>query len=216
MLTTPEECEIIGALMGDGFIHRSKKYYIGFTGNPKTDVEYYDYILELVKKVWNKETKAKVRARGLRVAIYSKYIVTRLICDFGLDYNAGKTERVYMPKIIFEDWNLARATIRGLVDTDGTVFTANKPRSPNYPSIEWATSSKKLFEQVKYLLIKQGFRISSWSYTPKDGRLTSYRIGLNGRKNLKKWLDDIGFSNTYKLKRAQNIIGTLAQPGRAH
>ena len=204
---TTEECEIIGAIIGDGYIHIGHNYVVGLTGSPKDDAEYYKYLLGSVKKVWKKDVKAKVRARGLRVAIYSKDIVYRLVNYFKLPYGEAKSLNAQIPEQIFSNWKLARHTIRGLFDTDGTVFVADKPGSPNYPSIEFATSSIVLAKQVKALLSANGFRVSNiWSYKSKNSTLTTHRLALNGRENLKRWLEKIGFSNPYKYRRAINAL----------
>jgi len=206
---TAEESEIIGALIGDGYIHRKDKrsYCIGFTGSPQNDVEYYEYILGLIKKVWKKDAKAKVRARGLRVAIHSKEIVTRLIDYFNMPYGENKSFKVKIPKQMLQSWTLTKATLRGIIDTDGTVFVANKPGSPNYPSIEIATSSIMLAKQIRSVLISHEFRVSNiWSYKSKNSTLTTHRLALNGRENLKRWLSEIGFSNPYKYQRAVNAL----------
>jgi len=97
--------------------------------------------------------------------------------------------------------------VRGLFDTDGTVFVANKPGSPNYPTIELTTTSKPLASQVRMVLQKQGFRTTKiWSYRSKTSRKTAYKVGLNGRQNLQKWPSEIGFSNPRKYQRARAAL----------
>ena len=39
----PKKAELIGAIIGDGFIHRHKNSYrIGLVGNPITDKDYFE------------------------------------------------------------------------------------------------------------------------------------------------------------------------------
>lgn len=208
MKTTSEECELIGAIIGDGNIHKKhNRYSVGFTGNPITDKEYYKRIKFLIEKIWNKNVNICFRENGIRIRFYSKPIVERLVVDFGLPYNSGKCFTVKIPSCIENDWNLTKNTIRGIADTDGSVFTANKPGSPNYPSIEITTSSKNLAIQIKSILSNNGFRVANiWSYKSKNSREMSYKVPLNGKHNLRKWINEIGFSNPYKLNRALKAV----------
>ena len=203
-----EECELIGSLIGDGYIHtKNGKYIVGFTGNPITDKTYYDYLKSLIKLVWGKDASISFRDNGIRMKIYSKPTVKRLIRKFNIPCNKGKCFKVKIPNMIEKDWNLAKHTIRGIVDTDGSVFTADKPGSPNYPSIEITTSSKILAKQIRKLLSQNDFRVANiWSYKSKNSSKPTYKVPLNGRENLKKWVNKIGFSNPYKLERALNAF----------
>lgn len=207
-IISPEECELIGALIGDGHIYRKKrKYIIGFTGNPITDFQYFERLKSLIKTAWKKDVRLSLRERAVRIQFDSKPVVERLIGEFGLPCNRGKCFVVKIPVQIEANWNLAKHTIRGIADTDGSVFTADKPGSPNYPSIEITTSSKALAEQLKNLLSANGFRVAKiWAYKSKNSVETTYKVPLNGRDNLRMWLSCIGFSNPVKLSRARGAL----------
>ncbi|MBU2523469.1 MAG: hypothetical protein KKE23_04255 [Nanoarchaeota archaeon] len=204
MEITEEVAELIGALIGDGYIYRKNgKYQIGFVGSPKTDMEYFESLRKLILSEWNKESKLTLRERGLRIIINSKELANFLIDELGIPHGDGKCEKVIIPKLIADDWNLARKSIRGIADTDGSVFVAQKPGTNNYPSIEITTSSKALADQIKNLLSENGFRVANiWSYKSKLSKRTTYKVPLNGKENIRKWIEEIGFSNPYKLNRA--------------
>lgn len=202
------ECELIGAIIGDGRIHeKPPKYYIGLTGHTETDKDYFKVLSNLINATWQKNPQIKVRRGGLRLRFYSKKIVERLVNTFKLPYNFGKCYKVKIPRMIASDWDYTKHTIRGIIDTDGSVFTANKPGSPNYPSIEITTTSKTLAEQLRKILIKQGFRVARiWSYKSKNSKELLYKVPLNGKVNLKKLVEEIGFSNPYKLNRVLKAL----------
>jgi hypothetical protein len=206
MNCTEKEAELIGALMGDGFIYIKEKHYrIGFTGNPQTDVEYYNYILKLIYAVIGKKARAIHRSRGLRIVINSKEYVTRLTKEFALPFGKNKDRRVFIPMKLANDWNLTKYVIRGLIDTDGSVFTSDKRGSLDYPTLEFNTTSKVLVEQIKGILDSRGFYTTKvWSYRSRVSTTPLYKIALNGRKNLNKWLIEIGFSNPHKRAIALN------------
>jgi len=205
---TAEECELIGALIGDGHIYRKKhKYIIGFTGSPFTDREYYLKLEQLILSAWRKIVKSKLRENGIRIQFDSMPVVQRLMDEFGLPANGGKCYKVVIPPEIFSDWNFLKHTLRGIVDTDGSVFVADKPGSPKYPSIEITTTSMMLALQIRSALLNHGFRVAKiWSYCSNGSKFAAYKIPLNGRQNLRKWVEEIGFSNPYKLNRAINAL----------
>ena len=208
MKITPRMAEIVGIYIGDGHIYRKgNKFQIGFTGSPKTDVELFEKIKELIKKEWGKDVKFKVRERALRIVFRSKQISDFLIKELELPYGRGKCEKVKIPEKISNNWNLLRYTIRGIMDTDGTIFVSKKPRVEKYPTIEITTTSKRLAEQLREKLLERGFRLGNIRrIMSKSSKLPAYRVPLYGKENVKKWLKEIGFSNKYKLERAKSYI----------
>lgn len=203
-----KECELIGALIGDGHIStKSHKYIIGFTGNKITDKKYFSLLEKYIFEVWGKPVKSKLTENAIRIKFDSKALVERLTKHFGLPANKGKGQKVKIPVQLCSEWRLTRNVIRGIFDTDGSIFVSDKPGSKRYPSIELTTTSKRLAKQVKGLLSKQGFRVANiWSYCSKCSKLTAYKVPLNGRENLKKWVAEIGFSNPYKMRRALDAL----------
>lgn len=210
MKLTKELAELIGIIIGDGNIYynrRLRKYYFEITGHPNLDREYFSYISNLIYNLLDKKPSITIRDRGLRLRIYSKEFVEFLIKDLEMPYGRIKGEIIKIPKKI-KTWDLIKPCLRGIVDTDGSVFVAKKSRAPNYPSIEITTASIILANQIRNKLLKKGFRVAKiWKYQPKNKnyRLT-YKVPLNGKENIKMWLKEIGFSNPYKLKRAINYI----------
>ena len=208
MKITEGMAELIGALIGDGYIYRAnRKYQIGFVGSPKTDRGYFEKLQKLIFSEWKKKAKIKFRERGIRIVIDSKEIANFLIDELKIPHGEGKCEKVKIPDEIAKDWRLVRNTIRGIADTDGSIFVARKPRIEKYPSIEITTVSRSLAEQLREILIKKGFKVAKiWSYKSKTSKRTAYKVPLNGKKNLKKWIKEVGFSNPYKLKRAKEYL----------
>tara|TARA_Y100000034_G_C6869737_1_gene396866 strand:- start:137 stop:760 length:624 start_codon:yes stop_codon:yes gene_type:complete len=202
------QAELIGALLGDGYIYRKKrKYIIGFVGNQITDKDYFNHLSKLIKMEWGKDVTPKNSGRGLRIVINSKEICGYLIDDLKLPHGEGKCEKIFIPDLILKDWDLTKSTIRGLIDTDGTVFVAKKPRVDKYPSIEFTTTSLGIANQFREILIDHGFRVAKiWKFDSKNSKRIGYRVPLNGQGNLKKWVKEIGFSNPWKMQRAISYI----------
>ncbi len=208
MRITPGMAEVVGIYIGDGHIYRKgNKFQIGFTGSPITDAELFERLKELIFKEWKKNVNFKIRERGLRMVFRSKEVSDFLIKELRLPYGKGKSEKVIIPKEISNNWNLVKHTIRGIMDTDGTVFVSKKPRVEKYPTMEITTTSFNLANQLRSILLKQGFVVGNIRKSiSKLSRLPAYRVPLYGKKNISKWLKEVGFSNKYKLKRAKSYI----------
>jgi hypothetical protein len=202
--------ELIGIILGDGHLDNCQNHYrIGITGDKVTDQEYFEYIKQLIKRVWNKDVTVAQRPGCIRIIVNSKPVFTELTKKYDMPVGEGKSYRVHIHELITRDWKLARRAIRGLVDTDGTIFTADKRGAPNYPSIEITTASLRLAHQLKQLLSAQGFRVANiWEDKPRNNAGPTYRVPLNGYENVRLWLQEIGFSNPVKHRKAEHILAT--------
>ena len=202
------ELELVGAIIGDGHIHyKPPKYYFGLTGNKKTDFDYFLHLSGLIEFEWGKKVRIFESGRGLRIRIYSKEIVLKLINYFSLPFNKNKCYRVAIPKKYVADFEKCKNIIRGIADTDGSVFISSKKGSPKYPSFEITTVSKNLAEQLREILLIEGFRVANLrSYKSKKSRGLAYKVCLYGKSNLNRWLGKIGFSNPHKYHKAIEAI----------
>ena len=122
--------ELIGIIIGDGFLDGKFGHYnIGIVGDPIKDKEYFEYVKGLIKSVCSKEVRIVHRFRGLRITFGCKELFVELTQKYNLPIGKGKCEKVVIPAQIICNWNLAKHTLRGIVDTDGSVFGADKKGS---------------------------------------------------------------------------------------
>jgi len=210
MKITPGIAELIGVIIGDGHIYRkNRKNQIGITGSPITDKDYFKKLKILILQEWNNEVKIKLRSNGLRIVFNSKEICSFLIDKLKMPHGMGKGQRVWIPSEIYSNWKLAKHTIRGIIDTDGTIFVSKKPGIEKYPTIEITTTSKNLANQLNLLLNKNNFRAVLRLEKRRKinpNALPPYKVTLYGRNNLKKWIEEIGFTNPYKKERALSYM----------
>jgi len=210
MKVTQGLAEFIGALIGDGYIYaKNHKYQIGIVGNPQTDKEYFERLKQLILNEWKKEVKIKLRSGGIRIVFNSKEICEFLMNDMKIFHGKGKCQNVTIPEEIYKNWNLAKYAIRGIADTDGSVFVSKKPGIEKYPCIEITTTSKNLISQLRNLLNEHDFRVTVRTekrIKKNPNALPSYKLTLNGKGNLKRWIEEIGFSNPYKQDRAVSYL----------
>ncbi len=199
---TPELFELIGALLGDGSIKYYKtntyhNYGIEIYGNVTEDMDYLKYLAFILQKISGKKlVPRKKRAYNVYMesllVFSSKPFAEFLIHDVGLSYN-NKTYAMHIPeRLLGYGWDKLRLLIRGLCDTDGTIFFGKKGcyKKHSYPMIEIKSISPKIIEQVHKILQKKGFK-ARVRRTP-DGYGCLY---LSGKEQINLWMKEIGFKN---------------------
>lgn len=197
--------EFCGAIIGDGCLYNKHGHHtIMISGNIIDDREYYNYLSKNIEKITGRKPIIKIHDRALRLIIHNKKFFDFLTSEIGMFLGEGKTYNVTIPHKI-ENSKFIVNCLKGIADTDGSIFTANKPGSPNYPSIEITTASENLAKQTFRILENLDFRVKTRSHKPKNSA-RMYKISLNGWNMLGKWYDEIGFSHPRKGKMAKQII----------
>lgn len=197
--------EFCGAIIGDGCLYnRCGHHTIMISGNITDDREYYNYLSENIEKITGRKPIIKIHERALRLIIHNKKFFNFLKSKIGIFVGGGKVYNVTIPEKI-KNSKFALNCLKGIVDTDGSIFTANKPGSPNYPSIEITTASENLAKQIFRILENLNFRVKIRSHKPRN-TARMYKISLNGWEMLEKWYNEIGFSHPRKRKVAKQVI----------
>jgi len=194
--------ELIGAIIGDGSIRycpEINQYYVEIVGNINEENEYFNYLNDIFVKELDLKTSIKIRGRGLRLRVYSKAFVEFLVYQLKLPYNKYKCANIMIPDVILNDYLLLNSCLRGIMDTDGSLFFADKGYRKDYPTIEISTISSKLAQQLNTILSIK-FRVGFRNYK-QDKFQRIYRISLNGEKMVDEWYKEIGFSNKRNLNK---------------
>ena len=222
--------ELTGAVIGDGNLWTDGKsrYRVCINGDPKLDREYFGLLSKIIETEFDRKTWLQVRSHELVLITFSKKVFDFLTRALGLPHGAGKGKKVTISaKILSSNWRILSCCVRGIADTDGSLFFAKKKGyREDYPSIEISTTSGDLAENLKEILELRGFRVSFRKQDRKKwGWNTRYIISLYGDKMLRKWMDEIGFSNSRHYRRyqlwktkyngnAKEKIAGITQPGR--
>ncbi len=199
--------EFIGVVIGDGCLYGNfNKYVILLTGNVKSDSEYYENVQKSLGNI-GVNSVLKVHWGGLRLIVNNKKLFLFLKDTLGMSYEGKKTYEVSIPDKIFDSEENLKSCIRGIFNADGSIFTSNKRGSPNYPSIEITTVSKRLATQLNDVLKDLELRVRMRFY--HDSRSLAektYRIALNGYEMMRKWCEEIGFSHPVKTAKFNEIM----------
>lgn len=197
---TPLLSEEIGAHIGDGSMGIYEgRYIFSFCGNPKKDMEYVKWMADIYRKIYSVKPKIRFWSGVMGFQIFSKDIV-KFKKSLGLPL--GRKKEINIPKKIIEaSLRCIASCIRGIFDTDGTVYIENKNSKP-YPRIQLKTTSKKLTKTIHNLLNKK-FKIGATLHwrKEKDNWRTCYIVECRGKDNLEKWMKFIGFRNLRNLNK---------------
>lgn len=138
-----------------------------------------------------------MRRGGLRLIFRSKEAFFYLTNELEMPWGHKKGENIIIPsKIINRGKPYIRACLRGIFDTDGSLFYANKKGVKKYPTIEISTISYNLANQLKNILLADGFRVKfRIQNRTKLGFRVRYILSLNGKREVALWTNKIGSNN---------------------
>ncbi len=194
-----ELAEIMGIMLGDGNIYK-KQYAVRVCGNAKDDRVYLrEHVKKLFDAIFGVTPKEyhHVTQNEIILYIYSKFVAHNLM-HYGLISGNKKKNNAKIPQWIMGNEEYIRACIRGLFDTDGTVF-----KQRGNLKIELASGIPGLQKTFQKLMKKAGFH-KSWSRPNSRG---VSRYGLYSKKDVDKFINDIGFNN---IKHKNKCPGSVA------
>jgi len=201
--------ELVGVILGDGYIYyKPPHHHLEISGNATEDRPYFEnYLSKLLQNLVNRKIHIYERhdrkGKSIRLAVYSKELVTWFIKEIGLVHGEKKAEIAEIPEQLLKvGWDKTKLIVRGFADTDGCLFFGRKGTYQNYsyPMIEIRSASSKLLNQFQCLLQSHGFNPRLRSVKSRYMSKASY-LYLSGEKQLLKWIDEIGFSNTKHLSK---------------
>ncbi|OYT41678.1 MAG: ribonucleoside-diphosphate reductase, adenosylcobalamin-dependent, partial [Candidatus Aenigmarchaeota archaeon ex4484_224] len=204
--------EVLGYLIGDGWLSDDKNYRVGLTFSEKTLLNYFKSILD---KWYGKKIKFVKRENGVyHLSYHSKFFV-----DFfkKLGVKSVKAEEKEVPKTIFTATKEAViGFLRGLFTADGTI-QIDKNKGNYY--IRLTSKSKKLLKQVQILLLSLGIKSKIYNrsrspqvkfeYKTKDGKKKEYFVDGKlfelhiSKENIPKFIQKIGFLESTKNKKVE-------------
>ncbi|MBU1135093.1 MAG: hypothetical protein KKG13_01075 [Nanoarchaeota archaeon] len=213
---TNELSYLIGALHGDGSLHKNKKY-IAVTGESERYLE--DVLNPLFKNIFEVKcglSKFKGKKYYYRITVGSKVIQSFLsiFCPIG-----KKKGKLKIPKIIRNKKSFLLSYLSGLFDTDGCLTHAEKGRKQLY--FTFLQSDKKFVLDVYKSLINLKLRINHpyrFMSPKKPGELSrdliEWRLYIGSKKDLSNFLKKINFLHPDKKMRAELILNKIQRQGQ--
>lgn len=185
--------EFVGIMLGDGGISNRQ---LTITLHSVDDIEYGKYVSELIKSLFN----VPVRIRHKVVSEANDYVVSRIglveFCVDKLGLIQGHKIRgsADIPKWIKSSEAFSIACLRGLIDTDGSVFLhkyLSKGRIYQYKKLNFSNRSLPLLLSVYESMVNLGLN-------PKS---RGSMICLDGQKDIVRYMKIVGTRNPKHLKR---------------
>lgn len=190
--------EFVGIVLGDGGI---TKRQITITLHQKDDKEYIKYIIELIKKLFkvNASLYDKKNCAAKNVIISRTKLVNFFVEELGLKIGNKTKQQIDIPNWIKRKQQFQIACVRGLVDTDGSVFSHKykvNRKSYIYKKMTFTNHSKPLLLFVYNALKNLGL----------NPRLAKEKndIWLDNQKDIRKYFLIIKPHNPKHIKRYSN------------
>lgn len=207
MKPTVEFCELYGAMLGDGCVgvyqYGTKKpvFVVMLTGS-MYDRDYYVFkIIPILNKLFGDcfQLRKKSNAHALLLRSYQKkpYMCLR---KFG--FPSGKKYNLIIPPCFYKDKKWVIACIRGIFDTDGSVYLRYSKKYKNhakhylYMNVQFKMTSPFLLRQIKVFLTGIGICCNN-RYT--EGTSTVLRI--TNQKSVHRFFEIIKPSNFHHQRR---------------
>ena len=238
MQLTPDLAEIAGTLIGDGclskyFVKKENRfrYVTAFTGSNDEFEYYYNFVQPVI--MYNFGVKGRLYLRSDNSTRY--HVVSKKVFDFfsNLGIPVGKKSfTVFIPKAILSDFKLLAPCLKGIWDTDGSIYQRYSRAYANHPkhyskllSMQYKSVSKQLVHDICNGLTFFGINTSNVVHSKSFSRLY-----ITHQKEIHKFLDLIGFRNQHHLNRLAFLLpdkplksfprqidssGPVAQFGRA-
>ncbi len=185
---TPELAEFLGIMLGDGHLSH---FQIVVTLGTK-ELSYAEYIVQLIEKLFGVKPKIGVRKNGFK----DVYLGSRCLVDWlqreGLVFNKVRSQ-VAVPQWIFKKNDYIRYFLRGLFDTDGSIY---KLRFGIQISIT---------NRSQPLLSASQKALDVLDYHPSD--ISAYRVYVTRREEIERFFQEIRPANLKHQQRFKMFMG---------
>ncbi len=186
--------EFTGIVLGDGGITQRQ---VTVTFCSKDEKEYGEFVTRLIKKLFNVPIGIYYdkKSAAVDLVISRSELVNFCIEKLGLKRGNKIKQQVDIPDWIKQNKLYLIACIRGLVDTDGCIFThryKSKGKWYGYKKFSFTSYSEPLRQSVFNFLRSNGF----------NPRLAQKRdVRLDSEKDTRRYFQLVGFHNSKNLKR---------------
>lgn len=185
--------EFVGILLGDGCIRSNQ---VSITLNSIADKQYIQYVKQLIIDLFQYTPTIHDRfpTKATTILISGVDFVNNLIFR-GMKIGNKVKQQVDVPEWIKNNSNLSRWCLRGLMDTDGGIFTHTyivNSKSYSYLKSNFTNASQPLLDFVYNTLLNNGFH--PHNNTPR-------KVWLYSQDESKRYLHIFGSSNQRLLKK---------------
>lgn len=194
-----ELSEFYGIMLGDGNLTIKKEYKIGtyqirIVGDSRNDKEHLmSYVKPMIEKLFRiKVVYWKAKNQNALVLVVTSKELASFLENKGFKSGDKIRNQLTIPDWIKEKNEFLKACLRGLYDTDGSVYQLT---NQNSYQILFTNYNRTLLEEVRNSLLKIGIGVSQISRN-RD-------ITITKKSELRKFLNEVGFSNSKHLNKVK-------------
>lgn len=202
-LEDPKFLEMYGALIGDGWLcnpQKNNKWVVGICGNLKLDKEYILYCRNILTHITERKGYLFEKPKNNVIEFRFQHKRFFKILNEELNFPVGLKENLKIPYQLYSlRYDKLKFIIRGIFDTDGSFYIGKTSKGMRTcPCISLHMKEPVLLKQIADILKKE--RFSFYFDEPNN------QIKLRGKKQLEKWMKEIGFSNPKHLNKINSFL----------
>jgi len=187
--------EFIGIMLGDGNIYINQDVaQVTVTCHLKKESDYIENFLEpLIKKIFAVKSKITHREKDNSIVLrINSKILTRILMLYGLREGNKIKNQVDIPSWIRNNDIFLRACLRGLIDTDGSIYRLT-PHWPNLFQLSFKNNNKNLLRDTRKAFVRLGYNPS---------KIFGNRIVLTRQSEIYKYFKEIGSHNIHTIENS--------------
>ncbi len=188
-----ELAEFIGIVLGDGTISNRQ---VRIVLNRTTDREYGSYVADVARKLFGVAvTSSEPSGENVLYLTMTGTNLVEFLVGRGLCRGDKIKHQVDIPEWILSDGGLAKACVRGLVDTDGSIYYhSHSVQGRHYRNVglSFTSHSRPLLKGVHRILCDIGLPAKC------DGRR---HVSIYSRAGIERYLEVVGTKNPKHLLR---------------
>ena len=194
--------EFLGILIGDGHL---SEYQCSLATNSITDIQHAEFVKSTAKNIFGIESKVTLRkSQNAVTVVMSSRSLVLFLEKHGMPIGNKIIKNIGVPEWIKEDLQFKKSFLRGLFDTDGSIFLDHhRIKSKDYFHLGWAVTSysSQLRGDIFQILEELGFRPTC--------RDTQKSVYIRRRKEVVRYFEQIGSHNNKHLTRFKNFVGRV-------
>ena len=194
--------EFVGIMFGDG--HMSK-YQAMVTTNSVTDLEHGAYVASLMQQLFGIKTRTSVKRSSRAIDVVAS---SRTLVDFlhskGMPLGNKISHNLSVPRWILGNVQYRKSFVRGLFDTDGSVYLDKhvvKGKLYRHLGCTITSYADRLLSDIVNILVAMDFRPTN--------RPTQKSVFIRRQSEIHRYFKEIGTSNPKHLERYLRFIGRV-------
>lgn len=185
--------EFVGIMLGDGHVGQ---YQAMLYSNSKTERDFARHAQKLFSDLFGVSSTLQWQKKNCVAVVASGKNLVNALHALGLPSGDKIQQKSSVPQWIFGKPRFMKACLRGLFDTDGTVFRhihTVEGRPYRHMGIGFTSYSPVLLRDVDRILKSLKFRSR---FYPQRGHIFLYRLG-----EVQRYMHEIGTHNSHHRKR---------------